>query len=274
MNLLSVTGLTVYSSDHNALIDDLTFSLEPGARLGLIGESGSGKSLTALAILGLLPRGLFSDGSIQISSVNREPFEVIGAHEDSLTKIRGSVATIVFQEPLTSLDPLMRIGHQIGQPLKLHQGLRGHPLQSAVLHALQEVQIANPERVIRAYPHQISGGERQRVAIAMALACQPQLLIADEPTTALDVSIQSQVIELLDDIVAKRNMALLFISHDLAVVNQITSHILVLKSGKVVERGPISEILLNPQELYTKELVHSAKVLDSALDFFQDGGHK
>ena len=235
--------------------------MEQGEILGLIGESGSGKSLTSFAITGLLPDGLTAAGSVELAGV-----QVIGSKERALVPLRGRTVSMVFQEPLTALDPLMRLGDQVAEPLRRHLGLRGSALRSAVRDALAEVRLPEPERIARAYPHEISGGQRQRVAIAAALACRPQLLIADEPTTALDVTVQADILSLLDALVAERGMALLFVSHDLAVVSRMTDRALVLRGGRVVEEGSIQRILSAPADPYTVDLVRSARELDAALE--------
>ena len=265
MRILDIENLSVRTEAAD-LLTNVSFTLEPGARLGLIGESGSGKSMTALAIMGLLPLEIKASGSLLLGNGKVAPTQIIGTPEKVLNNIRGTVASIVFQEPLTALDPLMKIGRQLSEPLRRWQGLTADTLCDAVISALDEVSINNPERIARSYPYQISGGERQRAAIAMALACQPSLLIADEPTTALDVTVQAEILTLLDAIVAKRKMSLLFISHDLAVVSKITDHVLVLKDGFVVEAGSLGEILRSPKHPYTRDLVTSAKELDRALD--------
>ncbi|MFC4591022.1 ATP-binding cassette domain-containing protein [Sphaerisporangium corydalis] len=265
--VLEVIGLTVRSGEGRALVSDLSFAIEPGARLGLIGESGSGKSLTALAIMGLLPAGMTVSGSIVLDAPGLARTDVIGAAERHLKGLRGRGATVVFQEPLTALDPLMKIGRQLAEPLRRVRGLRGAALRRAVVTALEEVRLPTPGRVAKAYPHEISGGQRQRVAIAMALACEPALLIADEPTTALDVTVQAEVLALLDGLVTARGMALLFISHDLAVVSSVTDHVIVLKDGVAVETGDVLDIVTSPRHPYTRDLVTSARRLDSALDW-------
>ena len=264
MSILEVAGLTVRSGS-GALVRDVSFSLQPGERLGLIGESGSGKSLTSLAVTGLLPDSLVSSGSVLLDG-----HQVVGARDADLRPLRGPVAQIVFQEPLTALDPLMRVGRQIAEPLGRHLGLRGAELRSAVAAALDEVALADP-RIARAYPHELSGGQRQRVAIAIALAARPQLLIADEPTTALDVTVQDAVLGLLERLVAERGMALLFISHDLAVVSRMVDRIVVLRDGLVVEEGAVARVLQHPTEPYTRMLVDSARALDAFLDAKEAG---
>ena len=198
-------------------------------------------------------------------SVLLDGHEVVGAGDRALRPLRGPVAQVVFQEPLTALDPLMRVGAQIAEPLRRHLGLKGPALRAAVRDALGEV-VLTDARIVRAYPHELSGGQRQRVAIAMALAAGPRLLIADEPTTALDVTVQDAVLSLLERLVADRGMALLFVSHDLAVVSRMTDRIAVLRDGRVVETGPVGDVLRAPQHPYTAALVASARALDDALD--------
>jgi len=259
MTLLAIDSLSVRGPDGRALVDDLTLGIEPGARLGLIGESGSGKSLTSLAITGLLAPALSASGSVLLDDV-----QVVGAPERRLVALRGRAASIVFQEPLTALDPLMRVGRQVREPIARHRGLRGAALAAAVTEALAEVSLADA-RIAASYPHELSGGQRQRVAIAIALASRPKLLIADEPTTALDVTVQAEILALLDRLVSERGMALLFISHDLAVVASMTSDVVVMREGVAVERGPIADVLDDPQHPYTASLVASARTLDSML---------
>lgn len=259
--ILQVEGLSVATRDGSTLVHDVSFSLAPGERLSLIGESGSGKSLTSFALTGLLPEGLFASGSVVLDGT-----QVIGARERDLVPLRGRVASTVFQEPMTALDPLMRLGRQVAEPLRRHLGLRGDALQTAVLDALAEVGLPEPERIARAYSWEISGGQRQRVAIAAALACRPRLLIADEPTTALDVTVQAEVLSLIERLVSERGMALLFVSHDLAVVSRMAQRALVLRHGRVVEEGAVRELLNAPQTPYTAELVRSARELDAALE--------
>ncbi|MEU9603793.1 ABC transporter ATP-binding protein [Streptomyces sp. NPDC048057] len=261
MSILAIRDLVIRTAGGRTLVDRLSLSVGAGERLGLIGESGSGKSLTSLAALGLLPDGMSASGSVELAGT-----QVVGAPEKHLTPLRGRQAAIVFQEPLTALDPLMRVGRQIAGPLARHRGLRGAALGRAVTDALTQVHLPDPERLARAFPHEISGGQRQRVALAMALACEPRLLIADEPTTALDVTVQSELLDLLDELVREREMALLFVSHDLAVVARTVERILVLKDGRAVEEGTADEIVHAPRDPYTAALVDSARQLEDALD--------
>ncbi|MDD7929412.1 ATP-binding cassette domain-containing protein [Microbacterium thalli] len=264
--LLTATGLGVRLGDDRALVHGIDVSLERGERLGIIGESGSGKSLTALSILGLLPYPLRSFGSATIQ-VDGEPVEVVDAASRRLDGIRGSVVSAVFQEPLASLDPLMRVGKQLAWPLARHRGLRGDALRRAVWDALAEVQLAEPERIARSFIHEISGGQRQRVAIALALAAGPSLLIADEPTTALDVTVQAGILDLLQREVTERGMSLIFISHDLPVVSRVADRVLVMRDGRQVELGETTRLLRAPQHDYTAQLVAASRALD---DFLPD----
>jgi peptide/nickel transport system ATP-binding protein len=257
--LLDVTSLGVHTPAGRALVSDLSFELAASQRLGLIGESGSGKSVTSLAVTGLLGAGLTPTGSVLLDGV-----EIVGASEKRIVPLRGRVASVVFQEPLTALDPLMRIGRQVAEPIARHRGLRGAALRAAVAEALDEVSL-DDARIARAYPHEISGGQRQRAAIAIALGSHPRLLIADEPTTALDVTVQAQILRLLDELVDARGMALLFISHDLAVVSAMTSDVIVMRGGVAVERGDVARVLASPADPYTAELVRSARALDDML---------
>ena len=256
--LLEVASLSVTSPDGVARVKDVSLSVAPGERLGLIGESGSGKSLTAFAIIGLLPAGLSASGSILLDGT-----QVVGAPEKRLVPLRGRVCAFIFQEPLTALDPLMKLGRQLAEPIARHQGLRGADLRRAVLEALDEVRLPEPQRIAESRPYEISGGQRQRVAIAMALACRPQLLIADEPTTALDVTVQSEVLALLDRLVADRRMALIFVSHDLAVVSRMTDHAIVMRAGEAVERGSIAALLASPRHPYTAAFAASAREMEA-----------
>jgi peptide/nickel transport system ATP-binding protein len=258
--VLAVDGLTVVAGGGSPLVDDVSFALHPGERLGVIGESGSGKSLTALAVAGLLAPGLAAEGSVRLAGT-----EVVGANESTLNGVRGSAVAIVFQEPLSSLDPLMRVGQQIALPLRRHRGLRGAALREAVLDLMREVALPDPGRLARAFPHEMSGGQRQRVAIAMALACNPAVLIADEPTTALDVTVQTEILELILRVVREHGTALVFVSHDMAVVSQVAQRVLVMRTGAVVEEGDVADVVASPRHPYTRRLVESARTLDAAL---------
>ena len=263
-HILDIAKLTLETAG-TRLVYNLDLSIAPGERVGLIGESGSGNSLTAKAATGLLPNNIKASGSILLAGQ-----KVIGASEHALNQLRGVAVAVVFQEPLTALDPLMRIGKQIAEPVRRRAARDGETLSrsaldAAVLALMADVALPEPQRIARAYPHEISGGQRQRVAIAMALACRPALLIADEPTTALDVTTQAEILRLLDRLVAERNMALLFISHDLPVVAGIVDRVVVLRQGEVVETGPVHDVFGHPQHDYTRALVAAAHAFDTAL---------
>jgi peptide/nickel transport system ATP-binding protein len=263
---LAVDGLVVSGPNGTPLVGPLSFDIPAGQRLGLIGESGSGKSLTALAIIGLLGEGLASAGSIELGGQ-----QLVGAPERLLNTVRGRDVAVVFQEPLTALDPLMKIGNQLAEPLRRRAVADGEkPSRSAlaglVRERLAEVSLPEPERIAAAFPWEISGGQRQRAALAIALAGRPKLLIADEPTTALDVTVQAEILDLLNQLVDERGMSLLFVSHDLAVVARVAPNVVVLEHGNAVERGAITDLLAHPQHPYTRELVESARYLDRALD--------
>lgn len=228
----------------------ISFQLERGRTLAIVGESGSGKSVTALAIPRLLPAGTRVTGAITFKGT-----DMLGASEAQLRNLRGSAVTMVFQEPMTSLNPLHTIERQIGEVLQVH-GMRGRAARrTRVLELLEEVGIRDPIGRLGAYPHQLSGGQRQRVMIAMALANRPDLLIADEPTTALDVTVQAQILALLRDLQQHHGMAMLFITHDLSIVRELADNVAVMQRGVIVEAGPVSRIFAEPQHAYTKALL-------------------
>ena len=252
MPLLEVTDLHVQLPTRRgwvAVLRGISFTLQRGDTLGLIGESGSGKSMVALALMGLLPGGARTSGSIRLNGQ-----ELLGLPDKALCHIRGQRIAMVFQEPMTALNPLHRIGHQVAEPLRLHQGLSARAAKQAALALLERVGIADAARRIGDYPHQFSGGQRQRITIAMALACAPQVLIADEPTTALDVTLQRQILDLIAELVAERQMALLLISHDLGVMARQVRRLLVMYGGSVVESGPTADIFQTLAHPYTRGL--------------------
>jgi peptide/nickel transport system ATP-binding protein len=257
-------GVRLEGPEPRDLVASVSLELQAGERLGIIGESGSGKSLTALAVLGLLAHPLAARGRAVLATPSGD-VDVVAASQRRLDRVRGSVVSAVFQEPLASLDPLMRIGAQLSWPLAHHRGLRGDALRRAVLDALADVQLPHPEHIARSYIHEVSGGQRQRVAIALALAAGPRLLIADEPTTALDVTVQAGVLELLQREVSERGMTLVFISHDLPVVAGITDRVLVMRDGQQVELAPTTALLSAPEAEYTRTLVAASRSLDALL---------
>ncbi|WP_203580491.1 ATP-binding cassette domain-containing protein [Microbacterium hibisci] len=249
---LEVQDLTVVIGDR-VVVDGVSFDVPDGARVGLIGESGSGKSLTALAILGLLPDGAAASGSIRWNGQ-----EILGLSDRELAELRGDEIGIVFQEPRTALNPIRTVGRQIAESIRIHEGVSKRDAAARAIDEAARVALPHPERIVARYPHQLSGGQRQRVAIAMALACRPRLLIADEPTTALDVTIQAEILELLLSLARDDGMSLVFITHDLAVLSQIATHGVVLERGRVVEQAPVSQLLTAPASVVTQELLRDA----------------
>lgn len=250
--LLKVSNLSI-SAGERALVSDLSFSMAAGERIGLIGESGSGKSLTATALLGLLPEELSVSGTGGLHGFEHNLFT---APERAMAPLRGDEISMVFQEPLSALNPLMKIGAQVAEVLLIHRTLGTRAAARArAIELLASVQIPDPAQAANAYPHQLSGGQRQRVMIAMALANDPQLLLCDEPTTALDVTVQSQVLELISAQVSARGTGLLFITHDLAVVARMCTRVLVLNQGRIVEQGEIDTVFSAPTHPYTRALL-------------------
>jgi oligopeptide/dipeptide ABC transporter ATP-binding protein len=233
-------------------VDGVSFDLEPGEVVGLVGESGCGKSVTSLSILGLheKPAGRVT-GSIRLGEQ-----ELVGLPDQELRRIRGNRVSMIFQDPLSSLNPYLRVEEQLGEVLELHLNLTGRAARERMLEMLKQVGIPGEER-LRAYPHQLSGGMRQRVCIAMALLCRPQVLIADEPTTMLDVTIQSQILDLLRALRGEHQMSILFITHDLGVVAELCDRVIVMYAGRVVEAGPTSALLQRPLHPYTEALLQS-----------------
>jgi peptide/nickel transport system ATP-binding protein len=249
---LEVRGLSIDLGGRR-VVDGVSFDVPDGARVGLIGESGSGKSLTALAILGLLPVGATASGSVRWDGR-----ELIGLSERELAAIRGDEIGIVFQEPRTALNPIRTVGRQIAESIRIHEQISRRAAKERVLAQARRVSLPEPERIVSRYPHQLSGGQRQRVAIAMALACRPRLLIADEPTTALDVTIQADVLDLLAGLVRDDRMSLVFITHDLAVLARIATHGVVLEHGRVAEDAPVADLLSRPVSPVTQGLLRDA----------------
>jgi peptide/nickel transport system ATP-binding protein len=233
----------------------VSFDLHRGQTLGLIGESGSGKSMTALALMGLLPEGARTQGSIKLQGES-----LVGASDQALRGLRGNRIAMVFQEPMTALNPVHRIGAQIAEPLKLHRGMDAAAARAQALRLLERVRMPQAAERLDAYPHQLSGGQRQRVMIAMALACEPEVLLADEPTTALDASLQREVLTLISELVRESGMALLLISHDLGVMAHSVQTLAVMYAGRIVEMGPTREVFERRLHPYTQGL-HAARPL-------------
>jgi len=238
-------------------VDQLSFDVRPGEVVGLVGESGCGKSVTSLSILGLHDRTSANvTGSIRLGDR-----ELVGASPSALREVRGNRVSMIFQDPLTSLNPYLRVEEQLAEVLELHLDLRGDAARARMLEILKQVGIPGPER-LRAYPHQLSGGMRQRICIAMALLCNPELLIADEPTTMLDVTIQAQILELLRSLRRERQMSILFITHDLGVVSEICDRVIVMYAGRVVEQARTAELMQAPLHPYTEALLRSTPRVD------------
>ncbi|WP_324762659.1 ABC transporter ATP-binding protein [Sinorhizobium meliloti] len=255
--LLSVRDLSVafhQGGESSLAVDRISFDIRRGETVALVGESGSGKSVSANSILKLLPYPAASHPSGEILFNGKD---LLKASDDELRHVRGNDVTMIFQEPMTSLNPLHTIEQQIGEILEIHQQLKGAAARARTLELLEQVGIREAEKRLGAYPHQLSGGQRQRVMIAMALANRPELLIADEPTTALDVTVQAQILELLKSLKDEHGMSMLFITHDLGIVRKIADRVCVMTKGKIVETGPTAEIFANPQHAYTRHLLAS-----------------
>ncbi|MDV2978092.1 UNVERIFIED_CONTAM: ABC transporter ATP-binding protein [Actinomycetes bacterium ARC8] len=250
--LIDVQGLTI-STKQRTLVSNFNLRMKPGDRVGLIGESGSGKSMTTSALMGLLPEGVSASGSIQFAG---HPRNLVEATDKDMRKIRGKDMSMVFQEPLTALNPLMKVGPQVAEIMTSHKTAASKTAAMArAVELLESVKLPDPARAARSYPHQLSGGQRQRAMLAMALANNPGLLLCDEPTTALDVTVQRQVLDLILESVQERGTGLLFITHDLSVVANVCDRVLVMNTGQVVEEGDTGEVFSNPQHPYTRGLL-------------------
>jgi peptide/nickel transport system ATP-binding protein len=252
--LLQVEHLTVLFDTGKTpvvAVDDVSFSIARGETLGLVGESGSGKSVTAFSILRLLqPPGRIAGGQVRFEGV-----DLLGLTERAMREIRGAGISLIFQEPMTALNPVMTVGSQIAEALTVHGKASRANARARAIQLLEDVRIPDAARRVDDYPHQLSGGMRQRVMIAIALACRPPLVIADEPTTALDVTIQAQVLDLLRELKATFHLALLLITHDFGVIAEMADRVAVMYKGRIVEEGPVRQILRNPQHAYTQALL-------------------
>ncbi|HKW18832.1 MAG TPA: ABC transporter ATP-binding protein [Terriglobales bacterium] len=242
-------------------VRDISFRIPQGEVLGLVGESGSGKSVTSLAILRLLPAQTMVKGEIWFTQTGQNPRELLSTDDEHMRSLRGSQISMIFQEPMTALNPVMRAGEQVAEAVRAHNDISKKESWNRAVEALREVAISDPERRARDYPHQLSGGMRQRVMIAMAIVNRPSLLIADEPTTALDVTIQAQILDLLADLREKFGLTMLFISHDLAVVSKVADRVAVMYSGRVVELGTREELFRAPAHPYTRGLLRAIPTL-------------
>ena len=264
MSLLEVNNLQTYFFTDDGVVracDDVSFSIGPREVLGIVGESGSGKSVTSLSVLRLVSQ----PGKIVGGQVLWKGQDLLKKSEAEMRKIRGDDIAMIFQEPMTSLDPLYTVGNHIEEALSLHQNLRGAPARARAIEALREVGINEPESRVDAYPHQLSGGMRQRVMIAVALSCNPDLLIADEPTTALDVTVQAKVLDLLKKLRSERDMAILLITHNMGLVAEMCDRVVVMHRGKVVEAADVQSLFEAPRHPYTQGLLRSIPTLDSPL---------
>jgi peptide/nickel transport system ATP-binding protein len=255
-NMLEVSQLTttftLHRTEFNA-VDGISFSVAKGETLGIVGESGCGKSVTSLSIMGLVK----PPGKVTGEKILFDGTDLLNLKNKEMRRIRGNDISMIFQEPMTSLNPVYRIGDQIGESLKIHKDLKGKELKNKVVELLKLVGIPRPDEIFYNYPHQLSGGMRQRIMIAMAMACEPKLIIADEPTTALDVTIQAQILELLKELQNRKGMSMILVTHDLGVVSEVCDRIVVMYAGKIVEIGTVEEVLNDPQHPYTKGLLAS-----------------
>jgi len=261
--MLQVRNLTIKflsEKDENEVVKNISFNLKENKILGIVGESGSGKSVTSLAVLGLLPKNTIQDGTIFFDEKN-----LLTISDKEFQQIRGNKIAMIFQEPMSSLNPTLTCGSQVAEVLKQHTGLNKKEIYQEVISLFQKVKLPLPDRIFNSYPHQISGGQKQRVMIAIAIACKPDLLIADEPTTALDVTVQKEIILLLKELQKENKMSILLISHDLSLVSEIADNVIILFKGKIVEKGITTDIFHSPQHNYTKGLINSKPNLNQRL---------
>ncbi|MCL4136495.1 UNVERIFIED_CONTAM: hypothetical protein GTU68_050502 [Idotea baltica] len=272
-SILEIKNLSI-SFGKNEVIHNISYNLNENEILGIVGESGSGKSVSSLAILGLLPKNIskITDGSILYNEL-----ELTDLPPKAFQKIRGNKIAMIFQEPMSSLNPSMTCGKQVEEILLQHSSLSKKEIKEETISLFEKVKLPNPERVFKAYPHEISGGQKQRVMIAMAIACKPDVLIADEPTTALDVTVQNDIVNLLKELQIETKMSIIFITHDLALISEIADRVIVMYKGNIVEHGSVKNIFKDPQHNYTKALIksrpslrYSTKKLQLFTDFLND----
>jgi peptide/nickel transport system ATP-binding protein len=264
MALLEVENLQTHFGTSDGIVravEGLSFHVEAGETLGIVGESGCGKSVTSMSILRLVPE---PPGKVA-GSIRFEGRELLRTSEREMQEIRGNAISMIFQEPMTSLNPVITVGGQISETVRIHQGTSAKDAEAKAIEMLRLVGISAPERRVREYPHQLSGGMRQRVMIAMALACNPRLLIADEPTTALDVTIQAQILDLMRDLKTRLGSAIMLITHDLGVVAEMAQRVIVMYAGRKVEEAPVNEIFARPMHPYTRGLLGAIPKLGSSL---------
>lgn len=265
--VLRVEGLTTELRSSKALrvlaVDDVSFDLHAGQTLGLVGESGSGKSLTCLSILRLIPDSV---GRVTGGRVVLEGTDTLGLSESEMRKVRGKRISIILQDPMTSLNPVLRIGDQVGEAISLYRGLSGKPLRAAVIESLRAMRIPAPAERVDVYPHQMSGGMRQRVGAAIGMAGPPAVLIADEPTTALDATVQAQFLALLKDVQSQTGLAILFVTHDFGIVASLCDRVAVMYAGRIVEIAPVVELFERPRHPYTEALLRSVPDLEADVE--------
>ncbi len=263
--LLKVSGLTTaFTGDYgtNISVDHIDFTVDEGETVCIVGESGCGKSVTSLSVMGLLGR----DGRVTGGEVLFEDRNLLAMSEKELDKIRGNKISMIFQDPLTCLNPAFRVGSQIMESIRLHMGLSKEDAKKRAISLLEKVGMPDAEAVMKKYPHTLSGGMRQRVMIAMALACNPKLLIADEPTTALDVTIQAQIMKLLKELQKEMGMAMILITHDMGVVAHMADRVLVMYAGQIIEQAPVRELFANPGHPYTRALLNTIPDIEDKED--------
>ncbi len=271
-NILEVKNLNIEFHTSEGLVHavkNVTFDIPRGRTIGIVGESGSGKSVTSLSIMRLIksPPGKITEGEIWFNHPEQGSVNLLELPEREMRKIRGNHISMIFQEPMTSLNPVFTCGYQVMEVLKLHQNMTEEEARARTIELFTEVKLPRPEAMLNAYPHQISGGQKQRVMIAMAMACNPAILIADEPTTALDVTVQKTILELMEDLQRRHDMSIIFITHDLGVIAEIADHVLVMYKGNIVEQGSVYDIFTNPQHPYTKGLIACRPPLDKRLTY-------
>ena len=265
MSLLSVNDLSIsFQTDEGKVdvIDRVNITLNESETLGLVGESGCGKSVTALAVMGLLPK---PSGRVENGSIHFQDQDLVALNTEEMSSVRGKEIAMIFQEPMTALNPVHRVGKQLAESYRLHNPEASkETLRDTALQLMDRVGIPAPDRRLNEYPHQLSGGMRQRVMIAMALACHPRILIADEPTTALDVTIQAQILQLLRDLQSEYGMSIIFITHDLGVIAELSSRVVVMYAGRVAEEATVADLFAHPKHPYTQGLLSSIPRLDSS----------
>jgi len=250
-------------------VNDISFTLNKGETIGIVGESGSGKSVTSLSAMRLIPSppGIISGGEIIFHQKNSEPVDLLSLTEEGIRKYRGNDIAMIFQEPMTSLNPVFTCGDQVLEAIMLHQNINKNDAKKLTIDLFKQVQLPDPERIYSTYPHQISGGQKQRVMIAMAMSCKPSVMIADEPTTALDVTVQKTILQLMSNLQKEHNMGIMFITHDLGVIAELADKVVVMYKGKIVEQGNVWDIFTNPKHPYTKGLLACRPPLNKRYTF-------